>query len=112
MTTPARSAALARALASEADGLPLDFAENVAALAEAGSAARNMGWNDIWLVGAFAAMIGICVMGWLVFGEPSSGGEEWLRSIVAALALHPWLVAGMAGVAIVQVLTFRRRAMI
>ena len=111
MTTPARSAALARALATET-GLPPDFAEKVAALFESGSSPRHLGWSDLWLVGAFAAMIGVCVVGWLGFDEQSTGGEEWLRNLVGALAPHPWLVAGMAGVAIVQVLTFRRRATI
>jgi hypothetical protein len=110
MITPERSPALGRALASEADGLPHDFAQKVAALADAGSDARRAGWNDIWPVGAFAAMIGICVAGWLGFEEQPTGGGEWLGGIVAALAPHPWLLTGMAGVAIVHVLTFRRRA--
>lgn len=109
MRTPERSAALARALKSETDGLPQDFAQKVAALAESRSAARRLSWNDVGLLCAFAAMIGICVAGWVLFGEQSSGGSEWLDTILGVLAPHPWLVIGMAGVAIVQLLTFRRR---
>jgi hypothetical protein len=110
MTTPARSAALARALDAEADGLPQGFARKVAVLAESGSVVRRAGWTDVWLLGAFAVTIGICVAGWLGFGEQPTSGADWLASMGAALAPHPWLVAGIAGVAVVQGLTFRRRA--
>jgi hypothetical protein len=94
---------------SETDGLPKDFAAQVAAQAEAGSPAWHLSWNDVGLLGAFVAMIGICVAGWARLGAQGSGGGEWLDTIVGALASHPWLTIGMAGVAVVQGLTFRRR---
>jgi hypothetical protein len=110
MNTPERSTLLAEALRSEPVDLPQDFAGKVAELAEAGGVApRPLRWTDVGLCGAFSAMMGICVAGWIVFGEQSSDGTEWLDSIVSALIPHPWLVTGLAGVAIVQVLTFRRR---
>jgi hypothetical protein len=109
MKTPERSAALARALKSEPDGLPKDFAAQVAALAEAGGAEWQVSLSDVGLIGAFATMISICVMGWVRLAAESSGGAEWLGAIVGALASHPWLVIGIAGVATVQMLTFRRR---
>lgn len=108
MKNPERSAALARALDSQTDGLPHDFAKKVAALAEADAAAHSS-WNDVGLLGAFGAMVGICVTGWLRYGEQSSDGAQWLDTIVGALAPHPWLVFGIAGVTVVQLLTFRRR---
>ncbi|HEV7607978.1 MAG TPA: hypothetical protein VGO61_11605 [Steroidobacteraceae bacterium] len=110
MKTPERSAALARALMSETDGLPKDFAAQVAALAEAGGPAWHLSWNDVGLLGAFVTMIGVCVAGWVRFGAQEAGGEEWLGTIVGAMLSHPWLVIGIAGVAMVQGLTFRRRA--
>jgi hypothetical protein len=101
---------LARALALATDGLPQDFAAHVAALAEAGGTPRQSGWNDIALLGAFAAMIGVCVAGWFTFGPQESDAAEWFGPIARTMASQPWLLAGAAGVAIVQVLTFRRRA--
>jgi len=108
--TPERSAALARALASEADGLPEDFAARVAALADAERTGWRFSRNDAGLLGAFAAMIGVCVTGWKWFGTQEPGGAEWLGPLVDALSYDPWLIIGVAGVAIVQGLTFRRRA--
>jgi hypothetical protein len=115
MKTPERSAALAQALNLETVGLPDDFAAKVATLAESRSTARSVSWN-VGLLGAFVAMLGICVAGWIGFSEESPGGPEWLADIigtlVAALAPHPWLAIGMAGIAFVQVLTFRQRTTI
>jgi hypothetical protein len=55
-------------------------------------------------------MIGVCVAGWKWFGTQEPGGTEWLGPLVDALSYDPWLIIGVAGVAIVQGLTFRRRA--
>ena len=109
MKTPERSAALARALMAETEGLPKDFAARVATLAEAGGAAWHLSWNDVGMLGAFVATIGICVAGGFNFGGISSNDAEWLGTIVEALASRPWLIVGIAGVAFVQALTFRRR---
>jgi len=109
MKTPKRSAALARALMAETVGLPKDFAAQVAALAEAGGTAWRFSWNDIGLLVAFATMIGICVAGWIRFGEHSSSDIQWLGTIVGALTSRPWLIMQIAGVAFVQALMFRRR---
>jgi hypothetical protein len=108
MNTPERSAAIARALAPEKDGLPEDFAAQVAALAEAQSA-RRWSWSDVTLLGAFVAMVGVCVVGWSSFGAPEFASIDWLGSIVRAAASYPWLAAGVAGVGVVQMLNFRRR---
>jgi hypothetical protein len=111
MSEPVRSAAIRRALADEGDGLPGDFAKQVAALAEAESAVRARR-TDVALFGAFVAMLGVCVAGWVTFvGPPAIGGEELLGLIGRAVSSQPWLVIGVAGVAAVQLLTFRRRAM-
>jgi hypothetical protein len=109
MNEPARSEALKRALGEEDDGLPEDFAGRVAALAEGDGAARNWGWTDVALVGAFAAMISVCVAGWFEFGAQELGGNGWFDLSVGDLALQPWLVTGVAGLTLVQLLTFRRR---
>jgi hypothetical protein len=37
---------------------------------------------------------------------------EWVTSLVGAVASQPWLIIGVAGVAVVQALAFRRRATI
>jgi len=111
MNTVERSAALAQALKLETQGLPPDFAKKVAALAEADRAAWHLSWTDAGLIGGFAAVIAICVAGWIRFGEPMLGSTQWLITIVSALAPHPWLIIGMSGVVFVQLLTFRRRTM-
>lgn len=113
MSTPKRSAAIARALASEPDGLPRDFAAHVAALARA-DRARAWSWNDVALLVAFFAMLGVCVlgMGWLGFAASVIGDANWLAPVVEIAASHPWLLAGAVGVVLVQMLTFRRRAAI
>jgi len=110
MRTPDRSAAIAKVLALQADGLPKDFPAQVAALAEARASARYLSLNDLALLGAFVLMIGVCVAGWLLFDSPEPGGVEWFAPIVRAVTSQPWLVLGVAGVAVVQMLTFRRRA--
>jgi hypothetical protein len=109
MKAPERSAAIAKALASEADGLPKDFAAQLAGLAETSRSARHSRWNDFALFGAFVAMIGVCVAGWFRFGPQEPGSVEWWGPIVSEVASEPWLLTSIAGVVIVQVLTFRRR---
>jgi hypothetical protein len=111
MKTPQRNAAIAQALASETDGLRKDFASHVAALAEATETAPRWSWNDAALLGAFITMLGVCTAGWWMFGELEPGGVEWLAPIVRVLESQPWLFIGVAGVVLVQVLTFRRRAL-
>jgi hypothetical protein len=109
MSAPERSAALKRALAAERDGLPEDFAVRVAAQAESESAARTK-WSDAALFAAFVAMLGVCVAGWFIFvGPPAMGGTELLEIICRAAGSQPWLVIGVAGVGVVQLLTFRQR---
>jgi hypothetical protein len=112
MNTPARSAALARALAAEGDVLPEDFAARVATLAQASGAARQSSWSDVALFGAFVAMIGVCVAGWSAFGSRERSDAEWMVPLVDVVMSQPWLVIGLAGVAIVQAMTFRRRTTI
>jgi hypothetical protein len=112
MKTPERSAVLARALAAEGDALPEDFAARVAALARAGGTARHSSWSDVALLGAFVAMIGVCIAGWVAFGSWELPDAEWMAPIVDAATSQPWLVAGAVGVGIVQALTFRRRTTI
>ena len=109
---PGRSAALARALAAEGEGLPEDFAARVAALAQAGGAARHSSWSDVALFGAFVAMIGVCVAGWSAFDSRGLLEVDRMEPMVTAMMSQPWLVTGLAGVAIVQALTFRRRSAI
>jgi hypothetical protein len=110
MKDPERSAALARALAAQTDGLPKEFAKQVATLAEADGTSIHLSWNDVGLLGAFVVMIGVCVAGWLTFETQEVGGAEWFGPVVGAMMSQPWLVIGVVGVAIVQLLTFRRRA--
>ncbi len=110
MKNPERSAALARALAAQTDGLPKEFAKQVAALAEAESRSSPLSWNDVGLIGAFVAMIGVCVAGWVTFGAKESGSAEWFDPVVGAVTSQPWLVIGVVGVVFVQLMTFRRRA--
>lgn len=112
MKTPERSAALARVLADESGGLPADFAARVAALAQASGTARRSNWSDLALLGAFVAMIGVCVAGWFTFGSRELPGAEWVTPLVEAVTSQPWLVIGVAGVTVVQALTFRRRTTI
>jgi hypothetical protein len=109
---PERSETLARALAVESDGLPEDFAASVAALAQASGAARHSSWNEVALFGAFATMVGVCVAGWFAFGSREQSDVDWMAPIVTTMTSQPWLVIGLAGVAIVQAMTFRRRARI
>jgi hypothetical protein len=110
MTEPTRSAALNRALAEEGDGLPPEFAARVAALAEAESAWRYFSWADAALLGAFVAMLAGCVGGWFAFGARDAGVSAWSYLSWRDLMPQPWLVTGIAGLALVQLLTFRRRA--
>jgi hypothetical protein len=111
MKTLERSVAIAKALASEPDGLPEDFAAQVAALAAANEW-RHLSWTDGALLGAFVAMIGVCVAGWFWLGPQESDRTAWLEPVVGTVASQPWLFFGIAGVAVVQMLTFRRRATI
>ena len=108
MKTPVRSTILARALASDAAGLPANFAEQVAALAEA-QAADSSNRTAAAMCGAFAAMLVVCVLGWLGFGKPETDGAAWLEPLLRTVAQQPWLVIGAAGIIIVHVLTLRRR---
>jgi hypothetical protein len=110
MRTPERSSAIARALAAEQDGLPKDFATQVARLAEAAAEARSSKRNEVALGLAFVAMIGVCVVGWLTLGASESVGSQWLASILRLAASQPLLTIGIAGVALIQVLIYRRRA--
>jgi len=109
MTAPGRSAAIAKALAMQTHELPANFPAEVAALAQARASARHVGLNDLALLGAFVLMIGICIAGWFIFEPQESGAAEWLDPVVRAMNSQPWLAVGVAGVAIVQMLTFRRR---
>jgi hypothetical protein len=111
MSTPERSAALARVLASGAGGLPKDFATQVAALAEA-DRTRLWNWDDLAMSGAFVAVIGVYVAGWFTFAPREPGGVEWLGPLIHAVASEPWMVTGLAGLGLVQMLAFRRRAAI
>jgi alpha-beta hydrolase superfamily lysophospholipase len=103
-----RSAAIAKALASEPDGLPKNFATYVAALAEANEG-LHLSWNDGALLGAFVAMMGACVAGWFWLDSPEPVSADWLDPLVDAVMSQPWLLIGVAGVVIVQMLTFWRR---
>ena len=110
MKTPERSAALAKALASDTNDLPEDFAARVAALAETGKE-RSWSWNDFALTGAFFAMVGVCVAGWIGFGMPAPPFGDWLEPVGRMMTSQPWLIIASAGMALIQVLNFRRRAM-
>ena len=110
MRTPERSAAIAKALAAQTPGLPANFPAQVAALAEARASANHVGLNDVALLGAFILMICVCVAGWFIFEPLEPGGIEWVGPVVRGIVSEPWLAIGVAGVAVVQVLTFRRRA--
>jgi hypothetical protein len=61
------------------------------------------------MCGAFVAMVGFCVVGWLSFGKLETGGAAGFEPFLQTVARQPWLVIGAAGLAIVQMLTFRRR---
>jgi hypothetical protein len=112
MKTPGRSVAIARALASEADGLPEDFAAQVASLAEAGAEARSRSWGDAALLAAFLAMVGICMVGWRTYGSPESGIGRDFSDLLVMAASQPLLMIGIAGVGLIQVLSYRGRVMI
>jgi hypothetical protein len=110
MSEPKRSAALKRALGAEADGLPEDFAVRVAALAEVERAARSR-WAEAVMIAAFVAMLGVFMAAWFSFvGPPALGGTDLLELAGRAMGSQPWLVFGAAGVVVVQLLTFGRRA--
>ena len=108
MNTPERSAAIARALAAQTPGPPADFAAQVAALAEAQRVRRST-WSDVALLVAFVAMLGVCVAGWFSFGVLELGSAEWMDAVLGTAAAHPWLVLGVAGLSLVQVLSYRQR---
>jgi len=110
MSEPKRSVALKRVLAEEGHGLPEEFAVRVAALAQAESKARSR-WAEAIMIAAFVAMLGVCVAGWFSFvGPPAIGGADLLELAGRAMGSQPWLVIGAAGVVVVQLLTFGRRA--
>jgi hypothetical protein len=112
MSEPKRSAALKRVLAEKGGGLPQDFALRVAALAEAESAVRSK-WAEAAMIAAFVGMVGVCVAGWVrCVGPPAIDGGDLLEFAARAMGSQPWLVIGAVGVAIVQLLTFGRRARI
>ncbi len=112
MSEPKRSAALKRALAAEGEGLPEEFAVRVAVLAEAESAVRSR-WAEAAMIAAFVGMVGVCVAGWVRFvGAPVIGGGDLLELAGRAMGSQPWLVIGVAGVVVVQLLTFGRRVRI
>lgn len=104
-----RSPAIAKALASEPDGLPENFAAQVTALAEKNER-RNLSWTDAALLGAFVVTMGACLAGWFWLGPRETVNTDWLRPVVDALVSQPWLCIGVAGFALVQMLAFRRRA--
>src|SRR5688500_815483 len=109
MNEPKRSAALKRVLAAEGDGLPQDFAAQVAVLAEVESAARAR-WAEAAMLGAFVAMLGVCVAGWVMFVGPSATGfGEFLTLVGRTTGSQPWLLTGVAGLGIIQLSTFFRR---
>lgn len=109
MSEPKRSAALKRVLAVKGDGLPEEFAVRVAALAQAESAVRSR-WAEVAMIAAFVGMVGVCVAGWVRFvGAPAIGGGELLELAARAMGAQPWLVIGVVGVVVVQLLTFGRR---
>jgi hypothetical protein len=110
MSEPDRSAALSRALAEEDDGLSPEFAARVAALAEAETARPCFSWADVALLGAFVAMLAVCVGGWFAFGGRDMGSSNLAYLSWRELMSQPWLITGIAGLALVQLLTFRRRA--
>lgn len=109
MNRPERSAAIARALASESPGLPKDFAAHVATLAEKNDH-PHLRWTDGALLGAFVMMICACLTGWFWLGPQESLTSQWWRPLVDAAVSQPWSLFGVAGIAIVQALTFLRRA--
>jgi hypothetical protein len=112
MSEPKRSAVLKRVLAAEGEGLPEEFAVRVAALAEAESAVRSR-WAEVAMIAAFVAMMGVCMAGWFSFvGPPSVDGGDLLELAGRAMGSQPWLVIGVVGVVVVQLLTFGRRARI
>ena len=110
MKAPKRSAALVRALASD-PALPADFAARVSELAEARAQARHANWSVFAPLGAFVAMIGVCMVGWLKLGPQAPASMEWLKFVVRALSDQPWLLIGGVGLVLVQALTFRRRVL-
>ena len=110
MSESVLSEALRRALAEEGDGLPQDFAARVAAMATARAAARSR-WVDVSMFGAFVAMLAVCVAGWFSFGPREASVDGWLDLPLTDLAHAPWLVTGIVGVAVVQLLTFCRRVL-
>jgi hypothetical protein len=104
-----RSAALKRVLAAEGDGLPRDFAAQVAVLAEVESAAR-VRWAEAAMLGAFVAMLGVCVAGLVVLvGPPPIDVGEFLTLVGRATGSQSWLIIGVAGLGIIQLSTFFRR---
>jgi hypothetical protein len=109
MSEPKRSAALKRVLAAEGEELPADFAVRVAAMAEAESAVRSR-WAEAAMIAAFVGMVCVCVAGWVRFvGAPVIGGADLLALAGRAMGAQPWLVIGVVGVVVVQLLTFGRR---
>jgi hypothetical protein len=98
---------LAKALAQEAEGLPEDFAARVAVLAEGSGAARK-NWPTAAMSAAFVGMIGVCAAGWSEFVSRQT--REWLGTFVHDLARQPWLITGIVGFVLLQMLTYRRRA--
>jgi hypothetical protein len=103
MNEPGRNEALARALRETGDALPENFAAHVAELAES-RATWRMGWSDVALLVLFAAIVGLGVAAWRAFASPV---QISLRDV----ELPPWVVTGALGVALVQLLAFRRRTM-
>jgi hypothetical protein len=109
MNEPKRSAALKRVLAAEADGLPRDFAAQVAVLVEVECVARAR-WAEAAMVGAFVALLGVCVAGSVMLvGPPPIDFGEFLTLVGRATGSQPWLLIGVAGLGIIQLSTFFRR---
>jgi hypothetical protein len=57
-------------------------------------------------------MLGVCVAGWLTYGSVTTIDARWLEPLMVVLRSQPWLFIAIPGVALVQVMNFRRRAMI
>jgi hypothetical protein len=112
MNTPKRSAVIARALASRPVELPENFAAQVAALAEGRARAKFLSWSDVALSGAFIVMLGLCMAGWSRLASQELVSAEWLGKFVSVLAAQPWLFVAVAGLVVIQALSFGRRARI
>jgi len=112
MSQPERSAAIAKALGTQAVHLPEDFAAQVAALAEARARGKGVEWSAVVLSGAFFAMLWLCVAAGSRWAPQAWINAEWATGLARVLASQPWLFVGVAGLVVIQTLSFGRRARI